>query len=377
MKPKTRNKLIFLAIAAIAAFIIIIVDTQGLFSLEPSVFVFAADREVSFGGRGAVFVADNGFFVSTNESVRFFDNRGREIFRHGITMIHPALIGRGNYAAVAEQGGQALVILNQHSHLYTIRTQAPIVSFAVSHQGLAAVIAFDGINYAISVYSPQGLIHSADTGHFSSTFIPAAIDISNDGRFLAISYLDIGDAQMNSVVQFISLDDGGVFAMTAANHERFIGVIRFMDDNRLLTISDRCISLINPYSRAEVLWEIELNNRIASAEFGGNWFAIAYADELLNHSGRPANTIVVYNLHRQEIFTYSSPRSITSLSSKNGSLILGANHHFTALSPSGDTIWQHIAPNNVTALHFLDDADTALAVSPTNAVILHRTQANE
>ena len=369
---KRRFRLVLLIIFIFAAIAIVAVDRLGLFSGESEAIAFVPAHDVSFGGQGDVFVTQDGFFVLMRDSMRFFDELGREVFRHAITMNHASLIGRGGFAAIAEQNGQSLLVFGQNGHLYTVHKSAPIISFTVNPQGLSAIITFDGASHAIYVYSPHGLLLPVDTGHTGPMFFPVAMDISADSRYLAISYLDISDAQINSVVQFISLEpyNGGVFAMDAANHGQFVGLVRFMENNRLLTISDRQISLISPHERVQLLWEIEINNHITAAEFGSDWLALAFGDELLNHIGRPANTITIYNMSGQEIFSYQSARATTSLSSMDNTLIAGSNNHFFALSPAGNTLWQHSAPSNIAHLHFLSNTDTIIAISPTNAAIL-------
>ncbi|MCL2171512.1 MAG: DUF5711 family protein [Defluviitaleaceae bacterium] len=372
---------IILGILIIAALAIIVTDALGLGDGNADPAAFVSLREISIPGGGGldVHVSDGGFFMATHENISFTDMDGIEIFRQTVNMSHPILIGRGNFAALTEAGGQSLQVFGEGGHLYTIRAEAPISAISLNPQGMSALLKNDGASYTIHVYSAAGL-QSRIGGEISNpNMIPVALDISASGQYLAISYLDINEAQMSGVVKFIALDARlerieSVFAMTAKSPNQLIGHVRFFGDNRLLAVSNQRIFLIDPHNRAEVLWEIPLNNRLSAIAHGGGWFAVALGEEILDaeNPGRAANTVVAVNLNGQEIFTNQADSPVTHLTISDRAMIIGRNNHFTALESGGAILWQHSGLTNINRMEFFGNDNRALAISPTGVATLSR-----
>ncbi|MDR2182952.1 MAG: DUF5711 family protein [Clostridiales bacterium] len=358
-------------------------NTQALadFLNPPMHFVEAAYITHEAGAGAQIFATDGGFFLATRDAMRFHNADGAEVFRHSHAMANPVLFGRGSYAAILEQGGRLFHVYNAQGLLYSIPTDAPIVRFALGMQGFAAIMTDGGRGILdIAVYNNFGTMFYYG-GHADENIVPLLMDISHDGRVMAISYLDINDAQMNSFISLVSIYGNhagadGIFAENRHNPGQIIGSMRFLANGSLVALSDTRIFVLN--SVAETIWETPLGNRVTHVEFADNWFAVAYGDAMLNRPGHPSGTVIARNSFGIELFAHTTAGgAVRNLQAQGGNLVVGCNQgHLTALSNNGQVLWEKRLAGNVRDVGMLGDSNSLAALSPGQTSVLRRVRNN-
>jgi len=389
-RPKKRKRKIafkrlggiFLVLAAVGLIISEATGATQVFAelLNPPMhFVEVAYVTHEVGAAAQIEAADGGFFLATRDAVRFYNADGAEIFRHGHIMSNPTIFGRGDYAAILEQGGRQFHVYNTQGWMYSIATETPIVRFALGVQGFAAVIldGGDGI-FDFRIYDELGTMFYHGS-HTDRNILPLLMDISHDGRVLAVSYIDINDAEMNSFISFVSIDGSHVgaddiFAENRHNPGQIIGPIRFLADGSLVAVSDRRIFILN--TAATTIWETELNNRYTHIEFADNWFAVAYGDAMLNRDGHVPGTVVVRNAFGAQLFAHTVPGgAVRHLNVVGGNLVVGCSDgHFTAFSGNGQMQWELHLPGNVRDVGLLSNGNSLVSLTPTQTSVLRRVR---
>ncbi|MCL2376450.1 MAG: DUF5711 family protein [Defluviitaleaceae bacterium] len=388
-KPRKPRKIAFKRLAALllvlAAVVLVITEATGATQAFASFFnpamhfVEGAYITHEIGSAAQISPSDDGFFLATRDSVRFHNVEGSEVFRHGHVMVNPVLFGRGNYAAILEQNGRVVNVYNTEGLLYSIVTDAPISGFALGIQGFAAIITHSGggvYDYEVRNNSGTRINYGR---HACENIVPLLADISHDGRVLAMSFLDINDAEMNSFVSFFSIDGGhvatdGIFAENRQNPGQIIGAMRFMADGTLVAISDTRIFAMD--ATAATRWERPLNNRITHVDFSYNWFAIAHGESLLNRTGHPPHTVIAYSSANTQLFSHSAPNAVGSLQANGNNLVIGSGDQFTALTNTGQELWQLALPNNVQSVNIMGNSNNVAVFSPTRTEILRRVRYN-
>lgn len=295
----------------IVALVIVAFDAMGLVHI----FVFnnilsiVSYNKLELVAGSQVHTTSDGIFIANRSYISFIDKNRNEIFRHYYSMINPVITARGSYVAVIENFGHIVHVYNTNGLVYTVDMGHSISSFSLSKNGYIALIAYNMGGYDIQVHNAHGMPFYGR--HVDSFVSPVAVDISPDGIYIAISYIDINDAIVNSIIKFIHLDSNrltyenvdGVFAVSMYNPNQIIGKIHFVDNTRLVAISSSRIFMVEPHNNANISWEIKLNNRINSISIENNWFAVAYGSAFINHLGHEAGSINVYNMHGQKIFS--------------------------------------------------------------------------
>lgn len=350
--------------------------------LNPSMhFVETMHITHEVGAAARIHAADGGFFLATRDAIRFHNTEGAEVFRHGHVLTNPTLFGRGGYAAMLEQNGRQFNVYNMQGLLYSIVTDAPIVRFTLGPQGYASVMTLkDNGVHRIEIYDNFGTeFYHGDLA--DRNILPMLMDISQDGSVLAISYVDINDAEINSFISFVSIDGSHVgaddiFAENRHNPGQIIGSMRFLADGNLVAASDTRIFILN--AAAATIWETELNNRYTHIEFSDNWFAVAYGDSLLNRTGYEPGTVIAYNAFGIELFKYTAPGgAVRYMQAGGGSLIIGCSEgHLTALSGNGQTQWEITVAGNIIDAGMIGSTNNIVTLSPAQTSILRRVREN-
>ena len=376
---------ILLVLAAVGLIISEVTGTTQTFAdlLNPPMhFVEVAYITHEAGSGAQIHATDGGFFLATRDAMRFHNADGAEIFRHPHVMANPTLFGRGGYAAILERGGRLFHVYNAQGLIYTIATDRPITRFALGPQGFAAVMT-DGGNgiHNIGAYDNFGarLLYGSSA---DKNIMPLLMDISHDGHVLAISYLDINDAQMNSFISFVSIDSShhvgatDIIAENRYNPGQIIGTMRFLADGSLVVVSDTRIFILN--SVAATIWETPLNNRVTHVDFADNWFAVAYGDAMLNSSGYAPGTVVGRNAFGNEIFEHIMPgRAVRHMRAQGGSIVVGCNDgHMAAFSSAGQVLWEKTLASNVRDVGMLGNSNSLVELSPAQTNVLRRVREN-
>jgi len=218
--------------------------------------------------------------------------------------------------------------------------------------------------------------------HADANILPMLMDINHNGSVLAISYVDINDAEMNSFVSFVSIDGSHVgaddiFAENRHNPGQIIGIMRFLADGSLVAVSDTRVFVIN--AAAATVWESQLGNRFTHVEFADNWFAVAYGDVMLNRAGVLPGTVIARNTFGTELFSHTVPSgTVRHLHAQSGSLVIGCGDgNFTALSGSnGQVLWELTLPGNVRSVEMLGNSNSLAVLTPTQTSVLRRVREN-
>ena len=388
-KPKRRISYkrlggIFL-VMAVAALIISEATgtTQALGNLlnPPMHFIEIGSINHEVGAAAQIHTTEEGFFLITREAVRFHNTYGAEAFRHGHNMGSPTVFGRGEFVAVLEQGGRQFNVYNAQGLLYSRVLDGPITRFALSVQGFAAVM-MDGGNgiHNFEIFNNYGRMFFYGS-HTDRNILPMMMDISHDGRVLAISYVDINDAQMNSFISFVSIDGSHVgaddiFAENRHNPGQIAGPMRFLANGSLVVMSDTRIFVLN--GAAATIWETPLGNRVSHIEFADSWFAVAYGDTMLNRAGHPPGTVIAYNALGEQLFAHNVPGgAVRHMQAQGGHIVVGCTHgHLTAFSANGQRLWEITLPGNVRDVGMMGNANNIVSLTPTQTNVLRRVRVN-
>lgn len=390
-KPKDKEKKHFKKIFAFclfAALAVLIVSEatgntrsiQNLFNPEMQFVEHTAIGHDAAAGP-SIFATESGFFIATRDSVRFYNSDGIEIFRSSHSINNPVLFGQGNYAAILEQNGRFANVYNTSGLMYTISASGPITGFTLGPGGLAGVIAYRGGSYFIQIYNSAGRVFREGT-HAYANVVPMLMDISHDGRVLAISYLDINDAVMNSFVNLIFIEQSdylaheytdGIFAGNRQNPEQIIGAISFMEDGNIVAVSDTRIFGISG-TTGMTIWEFPVNNRMSQVDFGNNWFVVAYGSPMLNQPGVPLGTVHAYSAAGGRLFAFNADAYVDSVEIRGGNVVIGSGGTFSALARNGSLLWELELPNNIRSVSITSSPDQVVSFSATEARVLRRVR---
>lgn len=137
------------------------------------------------------------------------NNKGKTVWDLTFEIQQPLVDVCENYAAIAEASGNKVYIVNTEGKQGELETLLPIRQVRVAAQGMAIVVLEDGNKNWINFYNKDGELLAENKAPLSSKGYPLSLDVSNDGKKLAVSYLQIEGAKTESVVAFYNFDSVG------------------------------------------------------------------------------------------------------------------------------------------------------------------------
>ena len=380
--------LILLAITLIVTLILFVIENGALPSPGSANMIFAPTNIVEpydMDSRAQIYTTkgEKGFFLASRDGVRFITSDGQKTMNSTYNITSPLLVGKGGIIGVAEENGFALHVFNAGGQLYSVSTEHPILHFSVAENGYSVVITKRSTDYDIIVYNNSGITISYSLFAEANVY-PMAADVSNDGRILAVSYLDTTGGEIHSKITFAYISkteaanfaaDNGVFAAVNQNPDRLVGLIRFMKGNVLLAVSDKDVACYEADNGAQRRFSLQLGNKLdAVCLTESDWFALAYGARNPNLPGAEPGTCAFYDLNGSTLGEYRAAEPVTQLTAGYNAVLVCSERRFTAVSQSGNALWTHDATYDVSQALFMDNTNKLVLAGGTQAEVLQRVK---
>ena len=341
---KTKRRLpgvpiILLLIIVVIAIISVIFINRGrdVDMTESNVLV---SRDYELSSKADFYTCGSNIFYATKDSLRLMDQKGKEAWVDSFTMISPVMLGDKNTVAIAEKNGNNIRVYNESGFIYNVTFNEPV--------------ARDGI--------------------------PTAMDISDDGRMFAVSFMNINNIKLQSNILFYYIDNAEANGVESSNgmytsvvcEDCMPFMLKFTPDNKCVALMDDRAVFIDPAESGETQkLEVSLGNSIGYACVNGDGtVAIALGEPLLNAAEQlEKNTVLWYNSNGDKVNEYKAERDITGLFYGDDITVIAMDRYFEAYKTKGGSVWQYTALQDTTKVLAYNGNDKMLAVTPVRAVL--------
>lgn len=255
----------------------------------------------------------------------------------------------------------------------------PVVTFAVNGTGCLGVIKKLESNYELAVYDSRGeRVYGGN--YVARDGIPTAMDISDDGRMFAVSFMNINNIKLQSNILFYYIDNAEANGVESSNgmytsvvcEDCMPFMLKFTPDNKCVALMDDRAVFIDPAESGETQkLEVSLGNSIGYACVNGDGtVAIALGEPLLNAAEQlEKNTVLWYNSNGDKVNEYKAERDITGLFYGDDITVIAMDRYFEAYKTKGGSVWQYTALQDTTKVLAYNGNDKMLAVTPVRAVL--------
>lgn len=193
---------VFLLIGIAGIYIYLQTRTYSEYTVLKSV-----EREDSPGTQFEIFHGN--ILKYSKDGASFVDENNKLIWNQTYEMQSPMVDFCENYVAIADRKGDRVYIMDLSGSCGEIKTSMPIQRVEVAGQGLVAVLMEqDGTGY-IQMYDKSGTFLAEGEVHTENSGYPLDIAISNDGKKLAVSLLDVNKGNVNTTITFFNFDAVG------------------------------------------------------------------------------------------------------------------------------------------------------------------------
>ena len=245
---------------------------------------------------------DGYIFTYSNDGMSCTNTKGNVVWNQTYEMQNPIVRICKKTVAVGDYNGRNIYISDTQGNLGNIETTMPIRDFCVSLNGIVTVVLDDSTVTAIYLYNTAGDLLASFTTTMSESGYPIAIDSSDSGALVAVSYIKAESGSISSRVGFYNFSSVGQqytdnFVSGYGYSDAVIPVVKFMGNDTVFAVADNRLMFYQGKQKPESLSEIMISEEIQSVFYNDDYVGLVF----YNPVGDTAYRLDVYNTKAQKV----------------------------------------------------------------------------
>ncbi len=296
----------------------------------------------------------NNLLRYTPDGVTYIDSSGNVVWTSGNDFKVPIAETSGNYAVVADKGGNLVAVFGVEGLVSTVNIPYSICDIDVAKQGaFAAILESDETNY-INMYDKNGnIIYEMQTSIDKSGY-PMDITVSDDGKKLFTSYFKLDGVNIRNNLTAYNFGEVGQnenadrMVGGFSFDEEFIPKVEFVTNDIVAAFTDKRILLYNMKEKP---------SERGSAEYGGEVTSVFYSSSYLGtvkpnpDKGKSANYILtLYDLSGKEDFEYAFNMDYDRIFAGEDEIIITGGNQCLIIEKNGRTKFSYTFDNMVKSM---------------------------
>ena len=287
--------------ALIAAVVVALaVGVYLLINLQTYTSARALDTYTVSGASGSAYeqFAD-GVLKYSRDGISYLNQHGEEMWNQPYQMKNPVVDVNGNSAAVADKGGNAVLVFNEEGVRGETQTNLPIERVRVSEQGIVSVILTDENEARVLCYDAAGNLLVENKTSMNGTGYPLDVALSPDGETMQVLYLYTEAGAVKSRVIYYNFGESGeektdhlVAQMEYEDTVMASGF--FMDENISVAVGDNRLTIYRGGNVPEETENIEIKKQIKSVFHNEKYIGM-----VLKNEGKEGYELRLYNTRGQ------------------------------------------------------------------------------
>ncbi len=221
---------------------------------------------------------EKGLVRYNRDGIVYLNRKNKERWIQPCQMKNPDIKVVGKTFAVSDIGGNSIMVFNKQGLRGEMKTTRPIEKFAISSQGIVATILNNGEEPVITLYDVTGNILVEYTVPVGIMGYPVALELSDNGKILGVSYLFTKGGVLESKVVFYNFGEKGKEAtdyqvMQDTYKDKIIPEIYALDQESFVVVSDDSFILYEgsetPKKRKEVQFGQEIRSSFHTEKYIG------------------------------------------------------------------------------------------------------------
>lgn len=287
--------------ALIAAVVVALaVGVYLLINLQTYTSARALDNYTVSGASGSAYeqFAD-GVLKYSRDGISYLNLHGEEMWNQPYQMKNPVVDVNGSSAAVADKGGNAVLVFNEEGVRGETQTNLPIERVRVSEQGIVSVILTDENEARVLCYDAAGNLLVENKTSMNGTGYPLDVALSPDGETMQVLYLYTEAGAVKSRVIYYNFGESGeektdhlVAQMEYEDTVMASGF--FMDENISVAVGDNRLTIYRGGNVPEETENIEIKKQIKSVFHNEKYIGM-----VLKNEGKEGYELRLYNTRGQ------------------------------------------------------------------------------
>lgn len=211
----------------------------------------------------------DGIVRYNRDGVTFLNKKNEELWMQPTQLQNPVIVVKDKAFAVADNGGNSILVFSEDGLTGEIETTLPVERISISDQGIVSVILRNENTPEIITYDAAGNILAEMQISPGNSGYPTALEMSDDGNTLAVSYLSVSGTGMKSRLVYYNFGEAGQdrsdnIVFSEDYNDTVFGEIFFMGGGRSVAVADRGFQIIRGTDKPELDRRIPLEQEIQS-----------------------------------------------------------------------------------------------------------------
>ena len=237
----------------------------------------------------------DGVLKYSRDGISYLDQKGSEVWNQPYQIQNPVVDVNETSGAVADKGGNAILVFNEEGLRGEIETDLPIERISVSEQGIVSVILIDESSSQILCYDAAGNILVEHKTSVNGTGYPMDASLSPDGEILQVLYLYTQDGTITSRVAYYNFGQEGESETDhQVTEQEYKDVVMadgfFMNQSVSAAVGDNMLTVFRGKSVPEEAVKVEIDKEIKSV-----FHSQKYIGMILKNEGKEGYELRLYN----------------------------------------------------------------------------------
>lgn len=237
----------------------------------------------------------DGVLKYSRDGISYLDQKGSEVWNQPYQIQNPVVDVNETSGAVADKGGNAILVFNEEGLRGEIETDLPIERISVSEQGIVSVILIDESSSQILCYDAAGNILVEHKTSVNGTGYPMDAALSPDGEILQVLYLYTQDGTITSRVAYYNFGQEGESETDhQVTEQEYKDVVMadgfFMNQSVSAAVGDNMLTVFRRKSVPEEAVKVEIDKEIKSV-----FHSQKYIGMILKNEGKEGYELRLYN----------------------------------------------------------------------------------
>ena len=237
----------------------------------------------------------DGVLKYSRDGISYLDQKGSEVWNQAYQIQNPVVDVNETSGAVADKGGNAILVFNEEGLRGEIETDLPIERISVSEQGIVSVILIDEGSSQILCYDAAGNILVEHKTSVNGTGYPMDAALSPDGEILQVLYLYTQDGTITSRVAYYNFGQEGESETDhQVTEQEYKDVVMadgfFMNQSVSAAVGDNMLTIFRGKSVPEEAVKVEIDKEIESV-----FHSQKYIGMILKNEGKEGYELRLYN----------------------------------------------------------------------------------
>ena len=241
----------------------------------------------------------------SRDGVIFLNQKNEEQWNQPAQFNAPMIVTNEKAFAVADRGGNSLMVFNKGGLLGEISTNLPIEQVAISNQGITAVILKQESSPKIVTYDIAGNVLVETQATFQNSGYPMAVALSEDANLMAVSYMTLKDGAISSRVVYYNFGSVGQSKTDNQVSETdyktaIVPELFFWDSQTRVAVADDHFDIYEGTQISEKKTTVKLDKEIRSS-----FHSKDYLGFILKNSESAGYELRLYNKNGKQILSES------------------------------------------------------------------------